>query len=94
MFACGDKLKRNFRLDLYPQYKANRLTVKRNYRLDTIKNYIRNVLYKELKLEEDHGYKFVTVEGAEGDDVIATLMTYFAKDYAASILISSDRDFL
>ena len=94
MFACDDKLKRNFRLDLYPQYKANRLTVKRNYRLDTIKNYIRNVLYKELKLEEDHGYKFITVEGAEGDDVIATLMTYFAKDYAASILISSDRDFL
>ena len=70
------------------------MTVKRNYRLDTIKNYIRNVLYKELKLEEDHGYKFVTVEGAEGDDVIATLMTYFAKNYAASILISSDRDFV
>lgn len=52
------------------------------------------MLYKELKLEEDHGYRFVTVEGAEGDDIIATLMTHFAKDYAGSILISSDRDFL
>lgn len=94
VFACDDKLKRNFRLDLYPQYKANRLTVKRSYRLDTIKDYIRNVLFKELRLEEDHGYRFVQVEGAEGDDVIATLMTHFAKDYAGSILISSDRDFL
>ena len=94
VFACDDKLKRNFRLDLYPQYKANRLTTKRQYRLDTIKDYIRNVLYKELKLEEDYGYRFVTVEGAEGDDVIATLMTHFAKDYVGSVLISSDRDFL
>lgn len=94
IFACDDKLKRNFRLDLYPSYKANRLIVKRSYRLDTIKDYIKNVLYKELKLEEDHGYKFITVEGAEGDDVIATVMKYFAKDYIGSILISSDRDFL
>lgn len=94
VFACDDKLKRNFRLDLYPQYKANRLAVKRSYRLDTIKDYVRNVLYKELRLEEDRGYRFVTVEGAEGDDVIAAVMTHFAKDYVGSVLISSDRDFL
>lgn len=94
IFACDDKLKRNFRLDLYPQYKANRLTVKRSYRLDTLKDYIKNVLYKELQLEENYGYKFITVEGAEGDDVIATFMKYFAKDYVGSILIASDRDFL
>lgn len=94
VFACDDKLRRSFRLDLYPQYKANRLTAKRSYRLDTIKDYIRNVLYKELRLEEDHGYRFVTAEGAEGDDVIAVFMRHFAKDYAGSILISSDRDFL
>jgi len=36
----------------------------------------------------------VTVEGAEGDDVIAVIMKYFAEDYIGSILISSDRDFL
>ena len=94
VFACDDKLKRNFRLDLYPQYKANRLVTKRQYRLDTIKDYVRNVLYRELRLEEDHGYRFVTVEGAEGDDVIATFMKYFAQDYAGSMLVSSDRDFL
>lgn len=94
VFACDDKLKRNFRLDLYPQYKANRLAVKRSYRLDTIKDYVRNVLYKELRLEEDRGYRFVTVEGAEGDDVIAAVMNHFVKDYVGSVLISSDRDFL
>ena len=94
IFACDDKLKKNFRLDLYPQYKANRLVVKRSYHVDTIKDYIKNVLYKELQLEENYGYKFITVDGAEGDDVIATFMKHFAKDYVGSILIASDRDFL
>lgn len=94
IFACDDKLKRNFRLDLYPQYKANRLLVKRQYQLGPIKDYIRNVLYKELGLEDRFGYKFVQVEGAEGDDVIATALMKFKDRYAGACLIASDHDFL
>lgn len=94
VFACDDSLSRNFRLDLYPQYKANRLLVKRQYRLGPIKDYVQNVIYKELELEEQHGYKFVSVEGAEGDDVIATILTRFSGRYAGSVLIASDHDFL
>ena len=93
VFACDDSLKRNFRLDLYPQYKANRLTVKRQFQLAPIKDHIRNVLYKELGLE-DLGYRFITVEGAEGDDVIATALIRLKDEYAGTGLIASDHDFL
>jgi 5'-3' exonuclease len=93
VFACDDKLKRNFRLDLYPQYKANRLVVKRQFKLQPIKDYIKNVLYSELGLK-DLGYKFVQVEGAEGDDVIATALTKLKDEYVGTCLIASDHDFL
>lgn len=93
VFACDDKLKRNFRLDLYPQYKANRLVVKRQFKLQPIKDYIKNVLYPELGLN-DLGYKFVQVEGAEGDDVIATALTKLKDEYVGTCLIASDHDFL
>ena len=94
LFACDDKLKRSFRLDLYPQYKANRLAVKRPYRLGPIKDYIENVLRKELELENGLGYRFVKTPGAEGDDVIAVALTSFQDRYSGAVLISSDRDFL
>jgi 5'-3' exonuclease len=94
VFACDDSLKRNFRLNLYPEYKANRLLMKRQYQLGPIKDYLRNVLFKELKLEEEHGYKFVQVEGAEGDDVIATALTRLRDRYDGICLIASDHDFL
>lgn len=94
VFACDDKLKWNFRLELYPQYKANRLLVKRQYQLAPIKDYIRNVVYKEIGLEENYGYKFVQVEGAEGDDVIATALIRLKDRYVGTCLIASDHDFL
>lgn len=93
IFACDDKLKRNFRLEMYPQYKANRLVVKRQYQIPPIKDYLENVLYDELGLK-DLGYKFITVEGAEGDDVIATTLMNFKDKYLGTILIASDHDFL
>lgn len=92
--ACDDKLKRNFRLEMYPQYKANRMLVKRSYQTSPIQDYIKNVLYKELNLEEQYGYRFITVEGAEGDDIIATTLLKFRDRYAGAMLIASDHDFL
>jgi 5'-3' exonuclease len=52
------------------------------------------VLFKELELEEKHGYHFIEVDGAEGDDVIATIMNKCSDDYAFKILFASDRDFV
>lgn len=95
IFACDDSLSRNFRLDLYPQYKANRLLTKRQYQLKPIKDYVLNVLFKQdLALEDRYGWKFVTVDGAEGDDVIATVLTKFKDRYEGMMLVASDHDFL
>lgn len=94
LFACDDSLGNNFRLALYPQYKANRLLVKRQYKVRPIKDYILNVIYPELGLEENYGYRIIKVEGAEGDDVIATALKKFSDRYAGTALIASDHDFL
>ena len=41
-----------------------------------------------------YGYTIVKVEGAEGDDVIATALMRLKDNYAHSLLIASDHDFL
>lgn len=93
VIALDSPLSKNFRLEMYPQYKATRQLVKRQYQLTPIKEYMTGVLYKELGLE-DLGYKFVKVEGAEGDDVIATTLMKFQDRYVGTALIASDHDFL
>lgn len=94
IFAMDDRLSYSFRKKLYPEYKAQRALVKRSYQLQPIKDYITNVIFKELEVEEKHGMKLVKVEGAEGDDVIATTLLNFKDKYLATMLIASDHDFL
>lgn len=94
VFAMDDKLTHSFRKDLYPEYKAQRQLVKRQYQLQPIKDYIVNVLFKELDVSEQHGYKIIKVEGAEGDDVIATTLLKLKDNYIGMMLIASDHDFL
>lgn len=94
VLAMDDRVSYSFRKRLYPEYKAQRALVKRSYKIQTIKDYIINVLFKELEVEEKHGFKLVKVEGAEGDDVIATTLMNFKDKYLASMLIASDHDFL
>ncbi len=94
IFALDDRVSYSFRKKLYPEYKAQRALVKRSYQLQPIKDYITNVIFKELEVEEKHGMKLVKVEGAEGDDVIATTLMNFKDKYLASMLIASDHDFL
>lgn len=94
VFAMDDRVSYSFRKKLYPEYKAQRALVKRSFQLQPLKDYIVNVLFKELEVEEKHGYKIVKVEGAEGDDVIATTLLNLKDKYLASMLIASDHDFL
>lgn len=94
VFAMDDRVSYSFRKKLYPEYKAQRALVKRSYQLQPIKDYIVNVLFKELEVEEKHGYRIVKVEGAEGDDVIATTLMNLKDKYLASMLVASDHDFL
>lgn len=91
--VLDDKLSHSFRKKEYAFYKAQRKLVKRCYDVQKVKEYILDVLFKELKVEEEHNWRFVKVENAEGDDVIATILTKIP-GYKNKILIASDKDFL
>jgi len=92
VFTIDDRLHNNFRRIKYPEYKAQRKLIKRQYDVFGIKEYIHNVIFRELELEE-RGYKIIGVRDCESDDIIAVLMNRF-QNYFCRILISSDRDFL
>ena len=94
VFAMDDKLSNSFRKALYPEYKAHRALVKRQFQLQPIKDYIFDVIFKELDVEHENGYHLIKVEGAEGDDVIATTMMKLRANYVGMMLIASDHDFL
>ena len=94
VFALDDKVSKNFRKDLYPEYKANRKLIKRSYDTYKIQQYILNVLFKELNVEEKYNYHLIKVAGAEGDDVLATLFKSFGDKYALNVLFALDRDFM
>lgn len=94
IFALDDSLKNNFRLKMFPTYKGQRKLVKRSYNVPAITDYISRVIFKELDVENRYGYHLVQVEGAEGDDVIATTMLNFRDKYADALLVASDHDFL
>ena len=93
IFAEDSHVSGNFRRRLYPQYKAQRRLVKQSYNVPVIKEYIQDVLFKELDIENSFGYKTLKIEGCECDDIIAVLMRNHS-NYACRIVISSDRDFL
>jgi len=54
-----DRLKNNFRLGLYPTYKGQRRLVKRSYDVYAIKDYVINVIFKELDIENKYGYHMI-----------------------------------
>ena len=94
VFAMDDRVSNSFRKVLYPEYKAHRSTVKRQYQIYPIKDYIVDVIFKELDVGNQYGYHLVKVDGAEADDVIATTILRLKDNYIGTLLISSDHDFL
>lgn len=94
VFAQDDRVKYSFRVGLYPEYKAQRAIAKKQFQIQPIKDYIVDVVFKELNVAEKYGYHLIKVEGAEGDDVIATTLLKFKDKYIGQCLIASDHDFL
>lgn len=94
VFAQDDRVKNSFRIDIYPEYKAQRAIAKKQFQIQPIKDYIVNVVFKELNVSEKYGYHLVKVDGAEGDDIIATTLMNFKDKYVGRCLIASDHDFL
>lgn len=94
VFVMDDFTCKSFRKELYPQYKAQRKLVPKSYDMYKIRNYVFDVIFKELELEEKYGYKFISVAGAEADDIIAIAMNKCSDDYMIKVLFASDHDFV
>jgi len=94
VIACDDK--KLWRRDVFPYYKANRKKNRENSELDW--SLIFNTLNKiKLELKEFFPYRVIQVEGAEADDVIATLIMEYCSNYSSeqekTIILSGDKDF-
>lgn len=93
IFALDSPLADNWRKEVYPQYKAQRKLKKKTYDIYKIINYCLTVLFPKLNIEQNKNISIVKIPGAEGDDIIATILTN-TPEYQNKVLIASDHDFL
>ena len=94
---CKDsRLTKSFRYSLYPEYKLTRKlqrSKRGQYRIGPVFDELYTNVFPSIF--DEHTMQLV-VDGAEGDDVIASLARSqrIGEEYEKIILISSDRDFL
>ena len=94
---CKDsRLTKSFRYSLYPEYKLTRKlqrSKRGQYRIGPVFDELYTNVFPSIF--DKHTMQLV-VDGAEGDDVIASLARSqrIGEEYEKIILISSDRDFL
>ena len=93
VFAEDDFVSNNFRRKLFSEYKAQRSVGNKAWDYNKARDYVVNSILPELDLYKRNGYIRIGCRGAEADDVIAVIMEDDSYDWAAKILISSDRDF-
>ena len=82
---CFDSKGPTNRHKIYPEYKANRPPAE-------------EALVEQLKISRDLvsalGFKVCAMQGAEADDILATLATSAEKQGAQAIVVTSDKDIL
>ena len=95
MIICCDHRK-NWRKEIFPNYKASRHKLKQDSSVDWKYLYeCLNIMRDDLK--EYFPYKVVYIEGAEADDIIGVLADHFnGRGYTSdpTLIISSDKDFI
>lgn len=96
IIAKDSKLSKSFRYSLYPEYKLTRKiqrSKRGQYKIGPVFDELYTHAFPEVFGE--HTVQ-LSVDGAEGDDIIASiaLSQRIAEEYEKIILISSDRDFL
>lgn len=94
VIACDDK--KSWRREHFPQYKANRKKNREQSELDWgVIFHCLNTVRDELKAF--FPYRVIQVEGAEADDVIATLCMKYGSILATKekiLILSGDKDFV
>jgi 5'-3' exonuclease len=94
IFLCLDApIKTNWRKKIYPQYKAQRKAAPKIFDTYACINYIINVIFKKIDVENKYGFQILSAKHAEGDDIIAILIKNL-NEYNKKIIIASDKDFL
>ena len=96
IIAKDSRLTKSFRYTLYPEYKLARKIQKARrsqYKIGPVFDELYANVFPSIFGENTVQ---LTVDGAEGDDVIASIArsSRIAEEYEKIILISSDRDFL
>ncbi len=81
---CFDRKEASFRVDLYPEYKANR---------DEMPELLQPQVPYVKKLTELLGIPMLDKEGYEADDVIGVLTNYGRKAGLEVVIVSGDKDF-
>ena len=94
VIACDDK--KYWRKQVFPYYKANRKKARAQSEIDW--NQIFNCLNKiRDELQHYSPYRVLQVEGAEADDIIATLCIEYGTILQSSekiLILSGDKDFV
>ena len=91
IIACDDR--QYWRKQVFPYYKANRKKAREKSKLDWTS--IFEILHRiKAELKENFPYRVVQYEGAEADDVIATLVQTYAGQGEKILILSGDKDFV
>ena len=91
LIVCCDA-KDNWRKDAFKYYKANRKTTRDKSDFDWVELYrILHIVREEIS--ENFPYKVVYIEGAEADDIIATIVMK-RNEQKPVLILSSDKDFV
>jgi DNA polymerase-1 len=80
-----DSIEKNFRFDLYPEYKANRQKAPEDLHTQT-------AVIEEILAALD--IKTLRISGYEADDVIATIATRRRENNLKTFIVSSDKDLM
>lgn len=95
LVLCYDS-KKYWRRDFFPNYKANRKKDRENSGLDwaLIFDTLNNI---RDEVREYFPYKVLEVEGAEADDIIASIVFHISKtpsEFEKVLVLSGDKDFI
>jgi hypothetical protein len=92
VIACDSR--NSWRREAFPYYKANRRQQRDEEQLFDWKLVFEAFNNIKQELKEFMPYRLVQVEGAEADDIIATLVHKFGPEGKRILILSGDKDFI
>jgi 5'-3' exonuclease len=78
--------------DLYPEYKMQRKLSKKYFNTSKAFGYLDSVIIPKMDIENFFGIKTLSVDRAEADDIIMTLIRYMKHTH--NVIIATDHDYI